>query len=68
MKFFVGKYQLNILFFTDVHAKAVWLYLPIGVSLIANIVMFGLTIKEICALDATMSEMGMANREKEMDR
>ena len=54
--------------FADVHAKAVWFFLPIGVSLIANTVMFALTVKEICALDTTAREMGMANREKEMDR
>ena len=56
------------LFFADVHAQAVWFFLPIGVSLIANTIMFGLTVKEICALDITAREMGMANREQEMDR
>ena len=37
-------------------------------SLIANTVLFAMTVKEICAMDATLKDMGMDTRDNEMDR
>ena len=39
-----------------------------GCSLIVNIVMFALTVKEVCALDDKMKDLGMETRDQEMDR
>ena len=61
-------FNIYFLTFADIHSKGLWLYFPIGVSLIVNTVMFGLTVKEICILDITLKEMGMKTRDEEMDR
>ena len=37
-------------------------------SLIANTVLFAMTVKEICVMDTTLKEMGMETRDNEMDR
>ena len=37
-------------------------------SLIANAILFAMTLKEICAMDATLKDMGMDTRDNEMDR
>ena len=50
------------------YAKALWLYFPIACSLIANTVLFAMTVKEICSMDAELKELGMDTRDNEMDR
>ena len=37
-------------------------------SLIANTVLFAMTVKEICSMDAELKELGMDTRDNEMDR
>ena len=56
------------MYFADIHAKALWLYFPMACSLIANAVLFALTVKEICTMDATLRKLGVDTRDNEMDR
>ena len=51
-------------------SKVVWFYLPIGVLLSINAIMFSLTVKQICSLDKQRRELGIISgqRSLEMDR
>ena len=37
-------------------------------ALIANTVLFCMTLKELCAMDKTLKELGMDIRDNDMDR
>ena len=54
----------------DISAKGAWFYFPIGCCLIINTVMFGLTIKAVCAVDNAMAKLGLnsGKRDVEMER
>ena len=51
-------------------SKVVWFYLPIGVLLSVNAIMFSLTVKQICSLDRQRRELGIISGQRsiEMDR
>ena len=44
-------------FFTTVQAKALWFYLPIGMFLFINTVMFSLTVFTICKMNQARKEV-----------
>merc|ERR1712156_1366824 len=56
--------------FSSMTSKAVWFYLPIGVLLFINAIMFSLTVKEICCLDRQRRQFGIISgkRSLEIDR
>ena len=51
-------------------AKSIWFFLPIGAALVANTVMFSLTVKAVCALDKQARDLGITTgqRSKNMER
>ena len=49
---FKPRFAEETCFFASIEAKALWFYLPIGVFLLANILMFTLTVRRLCNVDA----------------
>ena len=61
---------VNLFFWLDIESKSVWFFLPIGIALLINTVIFALTCKAVCALDAQARELGITSgqRSKVMER
>ena len=61
---------VNIFFSLDIESKSVWFFLPIGIALLINSVIFALTCKAVCALDAQARDLGITSgqRSKKMER
>jgi len=51
-------------FFSDIEAKSIWFFLPIGAALITNTVMFALTVKSVCALDKQARDLGITTGQR----
>ena len=60
---------VNLFFWLDIESKSVWLFLPIGIALLINTVIFALTCRAVCALDAQARDLGITSgqRSKKME-
>ena len=47
-----------------IESKGIWFYLPIGLLLLVNAIMFGLTIKEVYILDRELKDLGIITSDK----
>ena len=52
-----------LLFVSDKTSKGIWLYLPIGISLIINGVMFTIMLKKVMNLSKKEKELGLKDKE-----
>ena len=61
---------VNLFFWLDIESKSVWFFLPIGIALLINTVIFALTCKAICDLDKQARDLGITSgqRTKNMER
>ena len=64
-----GTTLLSIFFLLGIIAKGVWLFLPIGIMLTINTIMFTLTVIMICKLDKKKRELNIrtGNRDENME-
>ena len=53
----------KILFVSDKISKGIWLYLPIGISLIINGVMFAIMLKKVMNLSKKEKKLGFKEEE-----
>jgi hypothetical protein len=58
------------LFFLDIESKGIWFFLPIGIALLINTVIFALTCRAVCVLDKQARDLGITSgqRSKNMER
>jgi len=56
--------------FSDIESKSIWFFLPIGIALLINTVIFALTCRAVCALDKQARDLGITSgqRSKNMER
>ena len=61
---------VNLFLWLDIESKSVWFFLPIGIALLINTVIFALTCRAVCALDAQARDLGITSgqRSKKMER
>ena len=57
-------------FLLDIESKAVLFFLPIGMALLINTVIFFLTVKSVCDMDKQARDLGITTgqRSKKMER
>ena len=64
---FKPRFAEETCFFTTVEAKILWFYLPIGIFLVINTVMFSLTVFAICKMNQARKEVN-GNRTENWDQ
>ena len=60
----------NLYFWLDIESKSLWFFLPIGIALLINTIIFALTCKAVCALDKQARDLGITSGQnsKNMER